>query len=187
MVPWFADYVNFLAANVTPPEMSRQQLKKFFLEVKHYHWEEPILYKHCANQIIRRCVPEEEMYSVLNHYHALQCGGHFSGIRTAAKVLQSGLYWPTLFKDANDFVKACDRCQRTWNISKRNEMPLTAAATQANDGKTVLSFLQKFIFTWFGTPRAVINDEGSHFYNKQFEALLARYGVRHRTALPYHP
>ena len=49
MVPWFADYVNFLAANITPPDMTRQQLKKFFSEVKHYYWEEPILYKHCAD------------------------------------------------------------------------------------------------------------------------------------------
>ncbi len=93
MVPWYADYVNFLAANITPPELSRQQLKKFFSEVKHYYWEEPILYKHCADQIIRRCVPEEEMYSILNHCHALPCGGHFSGTRTAAKVLQSGFFW----------------------------------------------------------------------------------------------
>ncbi|KAL4384167.1 hypothetical protein GQ457_15G018280 [Hibiscus cannabinus] len=43
---------------------------------------------------------------------------------TAAKVLQSGFYWPTLFKDAHNYYKACDRCQRTGNISRRNEMPL---------------------------------------------------------------
>ncbi|KAM6587011.1 hypothetical protein CsatA_009616 [Cannabis sativa] len=28
---------------------------------------------------------------------------------------------------------------------------------------------------------------GVIFFNKQFEALLARYEVRHRTSLPYHP
>lgn len=62
-----------------------------------------------------------------------------------------------------------------------------AATTPNNDGKTVLGFLQKNIFTRFGTPQAIIRDEGSHFCNKQFENLLARYGVRHKTALPYHP
>ncbi|KAM6592929.1 hypothetical protein CsatA_000632 [Cannabis sativa] len=226
-VPWFADYVNYLAADIIPPDLTRQQLKKFYSEVKHYYWEEPILYKHCADQIIRRCVPEEEMFSILTHCHSLPCGGHFSGNRTAAKILQSGFFWPTLFKDSHQFVQSCDRCQRTGNISRRNEMPLTgilevelfdvwgidfmgpfpssynnayillavdyvskwveAAATHLNDGKTVLNFLQKNIFTRFGTPRAIISDEGSHFCNKQFEALLARYGVRHRTVLPYHP
>ena len=29
-----------------------------------------------------------------------------------------------MFKDAHAFVTACDRCQHTGNISRRNEMPL---------------------------------------------------------------
>ncbi|XP_062113935.1 uncharacterized protein LOC133824936 [Humulus lupulus] len=85
-VPWFADYVNFLAAKVIPPEMTRQQLKKLYSEMKHYYWEEPILYKHCPNQVIKSCVPEEEMLSILTHCHTLHCGGHFGGTRTIAKV-----------------------------------------------------------------------------------------------------
>ncbi|XP_075074788.1 uncharacterized protein LOC142162343 [Nicotiana tabacum] len=47
------------------------------------------------------------------------------GIRTTTKVLESGLYWPTLFKDAHAWVKSCDDCQRTGNISRRHEMPMT--------------------------------------------------------------
>ena len=78
-VPWFADYVNYLVAKVIPPEFNYQQRKKFFSHMKRYYWEEPILYKHCADQVIRRCVPEEEMESILNHYFTLACGGHFGG------------------------------------------------------------------------------------------------------------
>ena len=51
-------------------------------------------------------------------------GGHFGAIKTAAKVLQSGFHWPTLFKDAYKFFANCDRCQRVGNISRKNEMPL---------------------------------------------------------------
>ena len=40
------------------------------------------------------------------------------------KVLQSGFYWPMLFKDAYTYVKACDAYQRAENISRRNEMSL---------------------------------------------------------------
>ena len=46
------------------------------------------------------------------------------GDRTAHKVLQSGFYWPTLFKDAHKFVLSCDECQRIGNIGKRQEMPM---------------------------------------------------------------
>ncbi|XP_062086096.1 uncharacterized protein LOC133792196 [Humulus lupulus] len=137
-VPWFVDYVNYLAAKVIPPEMTRQQLKKFYSEVKNYYWEEPILYKHCHDQVIRRCVPEEEMFSILTHCHSLHCSGHFGGTRTTTKVLQSGFYWPTLFKDANDFVKSCDRCQHNGNISRRDQMPMTG-------------ILEVELFDWFTT------------------------------------
>ena len=77
--------------------------------MKHYYLEEPILYKHCADQVIRRCVLEEEMESMLNHCHTLACRGHFGGNRIVAKVLQSGFYWPILFKDAHQFVSTCDK------------------------------------------------------------------------------
>ena len=39
-------------------------------------------------------------------------------------MLQSGFYWPTLFKDAHHFVSTCDKCQRMGSISKRDEPPL---------------------------------------------------------------
>ncbi|CAL9018981.1 unnamed protein product, partial [Prunus brigantina] len=40
---------------------------------------------------------------------------------------------------------------------------------------------------WFGTPRAVISDGGSHFCNKPFEALMKKYNITHRVSTPYHP
>ena len=70
------------------------------------------------------CMPENEMESILHHCHAREGGGHFGAIKTASKLLQSGFYWPTLFKDAYAHVKACDACQKMENISRRNEMLL---------------------------------------------------------------
>ena len=73
LVPWFEDFVNYLVARVLPLKFSYQQKMKFFAQLKHYYWEKPILYKHCAYQVIRRCVPDEETKSLLNHYHTLAC------------------------------------------------------------------------------------------------------------------
>nr|XP_027063052.1 uncharacterized protein LOC113689482 [Coffea arabica] len=53
----------------------------------------------------------------------LACGGHFGPKRTAHKVLESGFYWPSLFKDAYVFCKSCDRCQRVGNIARKDHMP----------------------------------------------------------------
>ena len=55
------DYVNYLVAKVIPPDFSYQKQKRFFAYLKHYYREEPILYKHCVDQVIRRCVLEDEM------------------------------------------------------------------------------------------------------------------------------
>ncbi|MCI12712.1 putative protein NYNRIN-like, partial [Trifolium medium] len=150
---WFADMANFKAGGLILEDYSPQQQKKLFNDAKHYFWDDPFLFK----------------------------VGHHSGPRTAAKILQSGFFWPTLFKDCVDFVKVCDKCQRTGTISRRDEMPLKgmlevepfdcwgidfmgpfpfsksnlhilvcvdyvtkwveAKACQANDSKTVVTFL----------------------------------------------
>ena len=74
--------------------------------------------------IIRRCVPKIEQSGIMEKCHASPYGGHFAGDKTTQKILQSGFYWPTLFKDCYEWVKHCDNCQRMGNISRRNEMSL---------------------------------------------------------------
>ncbi|XP_024178805.1 uncharacterized protein LOC112184801 [Rosa chinensis] len=123
--PWFAHIVNFIVTKKIPDHWSKQEREKFLSKVKHYIWDEPYLFKHCPDQLIRRCVPENEFQSILRFCHSYACGGHFGAKKTAAKVLQSGFYWPTLFKDAFEFCSSCDRCQRMGNISKRDMMPLS--------------------------------------------------------------
>lgn len=62
-----------------------------------------------------------------------------------------------------------------------------AIASPTSDHKVVLKLLQHNIFPRFGVPRVVISDGGSHFAKKQLENLLAKYGVRHKRGLSYHP
>ena len=62
-----------------------------------------------------------------------------------------------------------------------------AIPTITCDAKVVLCFIKSNIFSRFGTPRAVISDKGSDFCNKLFASLLAKYGVKHRVSLAYHP
>ncbi|CAL2256399.1 unnamed protein product [Prunus armeniaca] len=90
-------------------DLTFQERKKFFSMLKHYVWDKPYLFKYCPDQIIRRCVLESEQQSILTFSRALACGGHFSAKKIALKVLQSGFFWPTLFKDAFDFCSKCDR------------------------------------------------------------------------------
>ena len=103
---------------------NRHQKDKFFYELKYYFWEEPLLFHLGYDQIIRRCIPEEEQGDILAMCHSLTCGGHFAARKTADKILQSSFYWPSIFKDAHRLFMECLQCLAAINISKRDKMPM---------------------------------------------------------------
>nr|GFC15071.1 reverse transcriptase domain-containing protein [Tanacetum cinerariifolium] len=61
-----------------------------------------------------------------------------------------------------------------------------AKALPTNDARVVVKFL-KSLFSRFGTPKAIISDRGTHFYNDQFAKVMSTYGVTHRLSTAYHP
>ena len=83
-----------------------------------YLWEDPLLFKICVDQVVRRCVPKEEYHEILSKCHSSPYGGHFRGQRAAQKVLQSGFFsglhysktTPSLFKVVID-VKELETSQ----------------------------------------------------------------------------
>ena len=56
--------------------------------------------------------------------HSSLCGGHFAWRKTGAKVLQSGFYWLTLFKDVIKYCKERLKYQSALNISQRDKISL---------------------------------------------------------------
>ncbi|GKA27894.1 reverse transcriptase domain-containing protein [Tanacetum coccineum] len=50
---WFADFANYHARNFVIKGMSSQQKRKFFKDVKHYFWDNPFLFKICADNADR--------------------------------------------------------------------------------------------------------------------------------------
>ncbi|RVW62971.1 Retrovirus-related Pol polyprotein from transposon 17.6 [Vitis vinifera] len=76
--PWYSHIANYLVTGEVPREWKAQDRKHFFAKIHAYYWEEPFLFKHCADQIIRKCVPEEEKQGILSHCHENACGGHFA-------------------------------------------------------------------------------------------------------------
>nr|GEZ85048.1 reverse transcriptase domain-containing protein [Tanacetum cinerariifolium] len=75
------------------------------------------------DQVIRRCVHGPETIDPLKACHYGPTGGHHGPNYTSKKVFDSGFYWPTIYRDAQDLVKSCDACQSQGKISQRDEMP----------------------------------------------------------------
>ncbi|GKF33261.1 hypothetical protein Tco_0106461, partial [Tanacetum coccineum] len=104
---WFADIANYHAGNFLIKGMSTQQKRKFFKDIKHYFWDDPYLFRTCADQIIRRCVFDQEALEILKACHEGPTGGgHHSANITAQKVFDAGFYWPTIYKDAYELIKS---------------------------------------------------------------------------------
>ncbi|XP_071695260.1 uncharacterized protein [Rutidosis leptorrhynchoides] len=53
-VPWFAHIVNYLVTKKVPEHWNKHKKDYVFLQVKHYIWEDPVLYQIGPDQIIRR-------------------------------------------------------------------------------------------------------------------------------------
>ncbi|GKC95050.1 reverse transcriptase domain-containing protein [Tanacetum coccineum] len=121
--PWYADYANYLASRELPFRSTRQEKQKKFNDMRHYFWDEPFLFKQCADKIICQCVAGKEASQIPYQCHSGPSRGHHGIAMTAGKVYEAGFYWPNIFCNARKLVHSCDACQRAGNISARNETP----------------------------------------------------------------
>ncbi|GJX91393.1 reverse transcriptase domain-containing protein [Tanacetum coccineum] len=163
--PWYVDFVNYIVRKVVPPNWTFEKRKRFFSQVKTYFWEEPYEFK-------------------------LPTSGHHSASVTPNKVYQSKFYRPSIFKDANEYIR---RFFDVWRLDFMGPFPesrgnkyilvdvdyeskwVEAQALPTNDARVVVKFLRS-LFARFGVPKALISDRGTHFCNSQLEKALQKYG-----------
>ncbi|GJU80265.1 reverse transcriptase domain-containing protein [Tanacetum coccineum] len=171
--------------------MSSQQKNKFFKDVKHYFWDDPYLFKICADQVIRRCVAGQEAIDILIACHSGPTGGHYGANYTAKKVFDLEFYSPNIYRDAHDLVTRCDTCQLQGKFLQRDEMPQNSIQVceifdvwgidftlvrslrlpreqyiLCVPTKRALEWFCKFLNTLirqFRAPRAIISDSGNPF------------------------
>ncbi|GJV69608.1 hypothetical protein Tco_1485117 [Tanacetum coccineum] len=82
--------------------MSTQQKRKFFKDVKHYFWEDPFLFKICADQVIRRCVFGKEAHDILMACHNGPTGGHHGANYTQEQSSDSYNSFGPIYKEAHE-------------------------------------------------------------------------------------
>ncbi|GJU62578.1 hypothetical protein Tco_1244413 [Tanacetum coccineum] len=162
----------------------------------HYFWDEPFLFKQCADRIIQRCVTGDEAAQILQQCHSGPSGGHHGIATTSRKVFKAGFYWPNTFRDARRLVQVCDACQRASNISSRDETPqkyiqvckifdvwgidFIGPFPSSNRNKYILVVID-YVSKWVEAQAFPTNDA------RNMERAMKRYGVIHRFSTAYHP
>nr|GEX47528.1 reverse transcriptase domain-containing protein [Tanacetum cinerariifolium] len=185
--PWFADFTNFHAGNFIVREMSSQQKKKLFKDVKHYFWDDPYLFRICTDQIIRRYVHGKEAFDILKACHEGPTGRHhganFIAKKNVIQVCQIFNVWgidfmgPFPSSRGNRYILVAVDYLSKW---------VEAKALPTNDVRVVVKLL-KSLFARFETPRAIISNHGTHFCNDKFAKVMSKYEVTHRLSTAYHP
>nr|GFC35102.1 reverse transcriptase domain-containing protein [Tanacetum cinerariifolium] len=143
--PWFADFSNYHAGNFIVKGMTSQQKNKFFKDVKHYFWDDPFLFKICADQVIRRCVHMKEALDILEACHNGPTGGIMVQISLPKRSLMP-------VSSSPPFTKMPTK------ISQRDEMPQNSIQTCEIFDVWGIDFMGPFpssrgtnIFSWRST------------------------------------
>nr|GEW62406.1 reverse transcriptase domain-containing protein [Tanacetum cinerariifolium] len=139
----------------------------FAIDVKHYFWDDPFLFKINADQVIRRCVHGQEAIDILKACHNRPTGGHHGPNYTTKKGIDFMGPFPS--SRGNEYILVAVDYLSKW---------VEAKVLPTNDARVVYKFL-KSLFARFGTPRAIISDHSTHFCNDQFAKVMLKYDVTH--------
>ncbi|GJX97418.1 reverse transcriptase domain-containing protein [Tanacetum coccineum] len=150
---------------------SQEKKQVFFKDVNHLFWDDPFLFKICADQVIQRCVHGKEasniskLATIMDHRGTSRCKSH------CKKVFVAGIL----------LAYQCTRCTPV----------VLKIATRANTSWD-RSHLQKETNTYlwlsitFRCPRAIISDVDNFAYD-QFAKVMLKYGGHSSFSTAYHP
>jgi hypothetical protein len=75
--PWYANIVNYIVVGYVAPGEDSRKLKH---QSRAHLWDDPYLYRICADGLLRRCVPTVKDTKIMERCHALPYGGHYGAL-----------------------------------------------------------------------------------------------------------
>eukprot|EP00253_Pinus_taeda_P008408 PITA_08408 len=142
--------------------------------------------------VLLRCLEKQEAQRVLQELHDGPAGGHFGADTTAHKVILAGYYWPTLFRDAHEYVRKCQNCQTSSGRQKKSAFPLQPDNIEQPFEQWGLDIIGEITPNSskqhkFGVPNALVFDNASYFSgNAMFDFTIKR-GFKLKYSANYYP
>ena len=115
--------VNYLNTLQLPENLTVKEQQKFKNKVKHYLTKNQILYRRNNRDPEQplKVIRITEIEEVLFNGHSVIHTGHF-GIESTYHRISQNYYWPNLHQDIENYIKACDVCQRKGKLRKNNPL-----------------------------------------------------------------
>ncbi|XP_024027145.1 uncharacterized protein LOC112093264 [Morus notabilis] len=120
---WMTPLIQYLT-NVKLPN-DKDDARRIRYRATRYLLYDGLLYRRGYSMPLQRCLNDSEAQEVLREIHEGGCGNHTGGQSLALKVLRQGYYWPTLKKDAFQYARRYDKCQKYATIPRAPQENLT--------------------------------------------------------------
>eukprot|EP00253_Pinus_taeda_P022767 PITA_22767 len=120
----YADLIFYLKNGYAPPNLSYKRKRAIRLKAKKFTIIDDVLFRQYYDSVLLRCLEKPEAQKVLQELHDGPAGGHFGADTTTHKVIHAGYYWPTLFRDAHEYVRKCRNCQTPSGRQRKSAFPL---------------------------------------------------------------
>eukprot|EP00253_Pinus_taeda_P006285 PITA_06285 len=120
----YADLIFYLKNGYASPNLSYKNKRAIRLKAKKFTIIDDVLFRKNYDSVLLRCLEKQEAQRVLQELHDRLAGGHFEADTTAHKVIHAWYYWPTLFRDAHEYVRKCQNCQTSSGRQKKSAFPL---------------------------------------------------------------
>ena len=111
---WTMPLIAYLRSGILPDV--KDVARKLKIQASRFVLIRDVLYKRGFSRLYLRCLSHDEADYMMREVHDGICGNHSGARSLAHKLIRAGYYWPTMLKDAQAYVKTCDKCQRFSNL-----------------------------------------------------------------------
>ncbi|XP_043809779.1 uncharacterized protein K02A2.6-like [Manihot esculenta] len=181
---WTTPYLEYLEKGKLPED--KDEAKKIAARAANYQAVRGTLYRRGKSSPWLRFVSPEEATKVMEEIHRGMCGAHEGAGKLANKIFRQGYYWPTVKKEAEEFVRRCDKKFVVVAVKYFSKWP-EAEAIPTITVRKMIDFVWDNIICRFGIPRVLISDNGRQFDCSAFKAFTANIGIWHKFSSVAHP
>ena len=120
---WTTPLIAYLRSDILPD--GKDAARKLKVQASRFVLLGDVLYKRGFSQPYLRCLSHDKTDYVMREVHEGICGNHSGARSLVHKLIRAGYYWPIMLKDAQAYVKTCDKCQRFSNLIRQPSEELT--------------------------------------------------------------
>ena len=120
---WTTPLITYLRSGILLD--GKDTARKLKVQASRFMLIRNVQYKRGFSQPYLRCLSHDEVDYVMREVYEGIYGNHSEAQSLVHKLIRAGYYWPTMLKDAQAYVKACDKCQRFSNLIRQPLEELT--------------------------------------------------------------